>query len=214
MRQLLHTYVRRFAADTSGTTLVELAIVIPTLLLLVLGTIEIGRLGYTAAMAQKATELAVRTAAVRPAVCADVPQTIEPVIVDASEDPPRFGTLCRGNNACAAPATPEAICTLAENNTSADEIWQTIAPLLPPTATRANVQMRYTFDPDLGFLGGPYTPIVTVELVDFEFRFITPLGDLADLATGGPASEIPRAITFPNMSASLPAEDLDQGTGL
>jgi hypothetical protein len=74
--------------------------------------------------------------------------------------------------------------------------------------------MRYTFDPNLGFLGGPYTPIVTVDLVDFDFQFITPLGALANLATGGTDSEIPNAITFPNMSASLPAEDLDQGVGL
>jgi Flp pilus assembly protein TadG len=212
MIAMTHKSLKRFAADTDGATLTELVIVLPTLLLLVLGVVEFGRLGHSEAMAQKATELAARTASVRPAVCEDVPETFEPVTV-TSGTPPRFGTLCRVGNVCATPDVPERTCTLAENNATADEIWQTIAPLLPGTATRANVQLRYTHDDRMGFLGGPYTPIVTAELVGLEFQFITPLGALANLATAGGGSEIANSITFPNMSASLPGEDLGQGAG-
>ena len=213
MKQIIKYRLARFAQDQSGATLVELAILIPTLLLLVMGAIEFGRFGYNEAMAQKATELAARTAAVRPAVCDDVPETFGPV-TDTTGEPPRFGTLCRAGNVCATPGSGEFTCTLAESNASADEIWQTIAPLLPRGLERGNIQMRYTHDDRLGFLGGPYTPIVTAELVQFDFQFITPLGLLANLATFGDDSAIANTIRFPNMSASLPGEDLGQGPGL
>jgi Flp pilus assembly protein TadG len=52
-------------ADDSGTTLVEFAIVLPIFLLLFLGTIDFGRFGAEYMMAQKAMQLAARTAAVR-----------------------------------------------------------------------------------------------------------------------------------------------------
>ena len=213
MKQILKYRLKRFAQDQSGATLVELAIIIPTLLLLVMGIVEFGRFGYAEAMAQKATELATRTAAVRPPVCEGVPETFEPVTFTTG-DPPRFGTLCRAGNVCDVPGTGEFTCTLAENNASADEIWQTISPLLLTGVNRGNIQMRYTHDDRLGFLGGPYTPIVTAELVNLQFQFITPLGLLANLATFGNDSEIANSITFPNMSASMPGEDLGQGPGL
>ena len=56
--------------DESGTTLVELAIVLPVFLLLFLGLIDFGRLGQEYVMAEKAMQLAARTAVVRPAACA------------------------------------------------------------------------------------------------------------------------------------------------
>jgi hypothetical protein len=216
MKRFVHTTLKRFGSDTDGATLTELAIVLPTLLLLVLGALEFGRLGYSEAMAQKATDIAARTASVRPAVCAGVPDEFGP-ITDTSGSPPRFGTMCRMTGVCA--PVPERTCTLSDEGSDTElmtmtktEMWQTIAPLLPGNADRENVQIRYTFDERLGFLGGPYIPIVTAELVGLEFQFVTPLGALASLASGGGDSEISNSITFPNMSASLPAEDLGQGT--
>ena len=217
MKRFAHTTLKRFGSDTDGATLTELAIVLPTLLLLVLGAVEFGRLGYSETLAQKATDIAARTAAVRPAVCVGVPAEFGP-IEDTSLTPPRFGTMCRVTGVCA--PVLERKCWLSDD-LSADtelmtevktEIWQTIAPLLPRDAAPGNVQIRYTFDERLGFLGGPYTPIVTAELVDLRFKFVTPLGVLASLVSTGGDTEIPNSITFPNMSASLPAEDLGHGT--
>ena len=229
-----HKLVSRFADDTQGATLVELAIVIPVLLLLVLGAIEYGRFGYHEIMAQKATDLAVRTAAVRPVICDGTPDTFQ--AIQNTTNPPKFGSLCRAGNACAPVA--DAVCNLASPGTSlsqpfawttaqdransAAEIWATIAPLLPNDATPADVWITYSQDTRLGFLGGPYSPVVTVELgrdIDgngtpdaIPFRFITPLGALAQLATGN-ASQIGANVFFPSMSASMPAEDLGHGTG-
>lgn len=212
MKQTAKYRLQRFVENQQGSTIVEFAIVIPLLLLFVLGAFEFGRLGYSQAMAQKATELAARIATVRPAICPNVPTEVTPAPVSGTEAP-RFGTMCRVGGVCAIPEDAEISCTLDTTNATSDEIWSTIAPLLPGGTERQNVQIRYTHDNRLGFLGGPYTPIVTAELVGLTHQFVTPLGLLAELAGGGD-SEISNAITFPNMSASLPAEDLGQGVGL
>ncbi len=215
--------LRRFARDTDGATLTELAIVVPLLLLLVLGAMEFGRFGFNETLAQKATDLAARTAAVRPSACDGVDGQSLPENFLPPQDlvsPPRFGTLCRidAPNTCA--PVPEVSCNLLEASqagtddarATADEIWRTVSALLPSGATRENLVIRYSFDDELGFLGGPYTPVVTVELENLEFQFISPLGALAALA-GADGEGVANSINFPRMSASLPAEDLGQGIG-
>lgn len=220
MKQTFEHKFNALCHDEEGATLTELAIVIPTLLLLVMGATEFGRFGYNEVLAQKATDVAVRTAAVRPAVCAGVPEAYAP----GTAASPRFGTLCRADTAgaiCAdvpqstmptcSLASPDATSTDAQN--SANEIWATIAPMLPRDATPANVRITYTHDANIGFLGGPYTPIITVELVDIPFQTVTPLGALAAIATAGAGGGVSDTFTFPTMTASLPAEDLGQGLG-
>lgn len=221
MKRSVKIQMKRFIGDSEGATIVELAIIIPVLLLLVLGIFEFGRLGYQETVGHKATDLAARTAAVRPSACDgvsgqfDLPEVYNP----PQNSAPRFGTLCRvptnGGATCAPVATQS--CSLqqgiAANNQTAQEIWRTISPLLPGAATPANVEISYTFDGQLGFLGGPYTPIITAEIVDLRFQFVTPLGALAALAGGTGNSQIANSIPFPSMSASLPAEDLGQGLG-
>ncbi len=225
MKKQFELLLRRFAREDKGALLVELVIIIPLLLLLVFAVIEFGRFGYSETIAQKATDLAVRTAAVRPSACDGVagqgtlPATFQPP-QNPGGTPPRFGTFCRvgtgANPVCATIA--DQACTLdqalASNNASAVEIWNTIAPLVPRNATPANVRIAYTFDSELGFLGGPYTPIVTAEIVNLQFNTVFNLGGLGSLARGGgQASSILTNITFPSMSASMPAEDLGQGLG-
>jgi Flp pilus assembly pilin Flp len=238
-----HMTLKRFAADERGATLTELVIILPVLLLLVLGAVEFGRLGFNQTTAQKATEIAVRTAAVRPAICDGVPDEFEPVTT--SVNPPKYGTMCSVGGVCrpvgfdemppcnlANPGTgtsmPNGRWTVQDRADAADEIWAAIEPLLPNAITREHIWLRYTHDPRLGFLGKPYTPIVTVEIAEnvalsgtgepvierLDHRFITPLGALAELATLGASSGIADSIEFPTMSASLPAEDLGQGTGV
>ena len=67
--------------------------------------------------------------------------------------------------------------------TTGQEIWDRVSALMPPGSSAANIRLRYTFDGRLGFIGGPYSPIVTAELINLEFQFVLPLGPLAALAS-------------------------------
>jgi len=204
-------FLRRFQRNTSGTTLVELAIVMPLLLLLIFGVLEFGRLFWITGVTQKATAIAVRLAAVRPPVCPNVPDVISAVSVSAGGTAPRFGTVCRTGGVCA--DLGEQVCALNLGTATGQEIWGRVAALMPPGSTAANIRLRYSFDERIGFVGGPYSPVVTVELINLEFQFISPLGQLAALAASDAtiAASLPNSISLPSMSASLPGEDLASG---
>lgn len=200
--------LRRLARDERGTTLVELAIVLPLFLLLFFGLIDFGRLGFEYVMTEKATDIATRIAVARPAACPGVPTMNARGPVAVGTAPPRFGTSCNAGGAiCANPGTITCVGSAA-NPTSA-EIWAAISGVMPTGATQANLRFSYAYDPNLGFVGGPYVPMVTVEITNLAFQFATPLGGLAQL-TGNSLSTGP-TITFPPMSVSLPGEDLAQG---
>lgn len=210
VRKALAGRVGRFLREEDGVTLLELAIVIPVFLFLFFGLIDYGRLGSEYVMAEKAMQIAARTAAVRPPACAGVPEVNLRGAVSPGVTPPRFGTSCRsGANVCANPGTIS--CTANITNATAAEVWGKIRNALPTHATAANIRFVYTYSSDLGFLGGPYTPIVTVELQNLDFRFATPLGSLAAFATAGAATGPGPTLAFPPMSVSLPAEDLALG---
>lgn len=197
--------LRQFRRDEDGATLVEFAIVTPILLLLAFGIIDFGRLAMTYVTTQKATEQAVREAVVRTPVCAGLPDLNSR---GTAEGDIRFGASCQiETGACADPG-PIA-CTASASDTGT-EIFASIQPLLPVNAGLENLQFTYAFDPRLGFLGGPYVPRVTVDIVNLEFEFVTPLGALATLATGS-ENDIGASFQFPSMSTSLPAEVLLDG---
>lgn len=204
-------HLRRLRRDEKGTTIVELAFVIPLLLLLFFILLDFGRLTHTWVMAEKATQMAARMAAVRPAICAGVPQTNEP----GAGNTAKFGALCTSAGAvCAAEVAPViAPCSGSIANATASQIFTTISPLLPHSATAANLKFRYSYDANMNFLGGPYVPVVTVELQNLQFDFTSPLLGLARIAgavNAGNAST-PAAISLPSMSVSLPGEDLNLG---
>jgi Flp pilus assembly protein TadG len=200
----------RFAAEEEGVTLLELAIVIPVFLLLFLGLIDFGRMGSEFVQADKAMQIAVRTAALRPPVCTGVPDVNERGTVAQGAVPPTYGTTCKsGASVCINPGI--ITCTATLTNATAAEIWGKIRNLMPADATSANVRYTYAYDANLGFLGGPYTPMITAEIQNLNFRFVTPLGALVGLATAGTRTGPPATVPFPSMSASLPGEDLAQG---
>lgn len=202
---------RRFAADVAGATLVEFSLVLGVFLLLVFGLIDFGRMGYTHVMAQKATQMAARIAVVRPAVCpfpsalGDPPRHVRHA--NATDD---FGTMCRKEPGMIC-ASVSVTCVGSPENATAAEIFDRVAALLPPGATAANLQFRYSSDPNLGFLGGPFTPVVSVELVDMRFDFVSPLGALAAFAGATGAEGLDDGFELRAMSVSLPAEDLAHG---
>ncbi len=201
---------RPLIRDDSGAALVELAIVLPLFLLLLFGLIDFGRLGFETVMAEKAMDRAARIAATRPAACPGVPNFNLRGTVPANTVPPRFGTSCSsGATICANPGA--IVCTGVATNPTVAEIWTGIAPLMPHGATVSNLRFSYTFDRNLGFLGGPYVPVVTVELQNLSFQFVSPLGGLAALAGATGTSNLGAPRPFPSMSVSLPAEDLAQG---
>ena len=214
-----------------GTTMVEFAICISLFLLILFAILDFGRLGYNWVMAEKAMQRAVRIAAVRPPICANVPL----YHTRANPNDPTYsaGTNCRDVPGLCAVVNTQ--CTLAgasgtDGTAAATEIWNSIRVLLPDDATNANVLIRYEYDPRLGFLGGPYVPLLTAELVgtagqtgynDFMFSFVTPLSALA--ATAGYSdsqqlyaddsnTNVGAQIPFPDVSVSLPAEDMNLGS--
>lgn len=198
--------VHSFLADESGGNLVEFALVVTLFLFLLFAIVDFGRIGYAWVGANKATQLAARIAAVRPPACPGVP-TLN--VRGTSGAPLQFGALCRaGTGVCAAPAT--ITCVGSTANPSALEIFNAVRPLVPETAIN-QMTFSYTFDPNLGFLGGPYVPMVTVEFTGVQFRFVSQLGAFVTAMTGQ-ASSLGTAINMPGMSVSLPGEDLALGT--
>jgi len=208
--------------------MVEFAICITLYLLIFFAVLDFGRLAYNWVMAEKAMQRAARIASVRAPICTGVPSTN--LRADITDTTFPSGSVCRASAGLCFAVNP-APCTLSNANAAnpeavqtASEIWRTVRPMLPDNATNANVLIRYEFDPQLGFLGGPYTPLITAELVgesndggtfdDFTFTFVTPLSALA-AATGAQNTDgIPTegaTIPFPAISTTLPAEDLNVG---
>ena len=211
----LHLHIRRFTAESRGTTLVELAFVIPLFLLFVFGLIDFGRLSYHWVAAEKASAIAARIATVRPPACGGVPETYE----RGSNTSIAFGTNCSfTSGTCRAQTTVS--CLGDPNDPTAAEVWSKVSPLLPGDAQISNLRFIYSPDGDssdgvteqIGFLGGPYVPTVTVEVHGLTFKFATPLSGFADLASGASGSTISNDIPIPTMSVSMPGEDLNVGT--
>lgn len=198
--------------NEDGATMIEFAMVLAIFLLIFFGLIDFGRLAFHYVTAEKAMHIAARIAAVRPAACLDVPDLNVRGVLGVEQVPPKFGSLCNANqtvNTCANPGTISCDGDLA--NGTASEIWTRVSGALPNHAKIEHLKFTYTFDENLGFLGGPYVPVVTVELQNLKFEFVTPMGTLASLVTGNTQDGLQGDIEFPSMSVSLPGEDLSMG---
>lgn len=229
MMMKLPNSLERFKNDTSGTTMVEFAMCIALFLLILFAVLDFGRLGYNWVMTEKAMQRAVRIAAVRPPVCSGVPVYHQRDPNDTSAFDP--GARCSAvGGLCLDPNVPP--CRLSEPTTgaalaTANEIWDSISVLLPNGTQRENIMVEYVQTDALGFLGGPFTPVVNVQLVGdtindpYCFEFITPLSNLAGTvasANGNDADNFddtdsctgPR-IPFPAIAVQLPAEDMNVG---
>lgn len=209
LARCLAVRARAFAYNQAGTTIVEFAIVLPIFLLLLFALIDFGRLGFEYVMADKGVQLAARLAIARGPACPGVPTVNARGTVASGAVPPYFGTNCRtAATVCANPGT--ITCVGNVSNATVAEIWTAISPLMPVGSTAANLRFTYAFDGNLGFLGGPYEPMVTVQVASLTFQFVTPLSALAALA-GDPGNTLPGSLPFPPMTVSLPAEDLALG---
>lgn len=204
-----------FLAEESGAAMVEFAIVSAVFFLAWFQLLGFGLFASDNLMAEKATQLAARLAVARPAACTGVPDRI---LTSGISPAPRFGTNCRAAaNTCTAVAT--VTCAGSTTNATANEIWTRIDPMLPSNVVISDLQFTYVFDAKLGYLGGPYTPMVTVDLtmpsIDNTdspalFSLFRVISALAQNAGGGAGFNPPQ---YRVISISLPAEDLNSGTG-
>jgi hypothetical protein len=202
----LRSFLSRFRGE-EGSVMVEFAIVVPLFLFLMFTVIDFARLGYSKVMAEKATQIAVRMSVVNLPACADVPAVTQRGVVGLlSLDIPN-GTSCAARqNLCRAERTVS--CTGSLSNPTVAQIWSRVKPLMPTGAGPQHLLFSYSYDANMNRVGAPYAPLVTVELSDLPFDYISPLGKLADLASGQSGSTLGSSFTFASMSASLPSEDL------
>ncbi|MCK0104205.1 TadE/TadG family type IV pilus assembly protein [Pseudohalocynthiibacter sp. F2068] len=193
--------------DEHGGVMVEFAVVVTVFFFLFFTVVDIGRLAFSVVLAENAAGIAIRTAVVRPPACPGVP---ERHARGTATPTPRFGTSCKAvSGTCEAVAT--ITCQGDAANPTALEIWNRVQNLLPANATIASLQFSYSFDSNLGFLGGPYTPMVSVDLNLPQFQFASPLGTLATAAGAASAGQLGANITYQNFGVSLPGEDLALG---
>jgi Flp pilus assembly protein TadG len=208
IRRTLH----RLRTDERGTTLVELAFCIALFLLIFFALIDFGRMAYNWVTAEKAVQVAARIAAVRPPVCAGVPTNNQ---AGTASTIPNYGTTCSsGSNICRGESLAPFSCSAASGGATAGEIWGSVRDLLPANATPDNLQFTYSYDPRMNFLGGPYVPVVTVELRNLDFFYTSPLLGLARMAgaTVSGSGDTRSPVRMPTLSVSLPGEDLALGT--
>ena len=170
-----------FLTDEDGSTLVEFGIVTAIFLMMIFALIDFGRLGFSYVMAEKATQRAVRVATVSPPVCNGLPDINNRKLFGALGQSVANGTSCNAvAGLCVEPATIRCLGTAS--NPTASAIWDEVRPLLPVNAKISNLRFSYAYDPALASLGARYAPVVTVDLHDLPFDFVTPMGALAGLA--------------------------------
>lgn len=201
-------WIRSFRQEQSGSVLTEFALVLPLFLILLFAVIDFGQIYLRWILAEKATHLAARLAVVRPPICAGVP-----LINERSFFAPRslpFGTSCGAFPGLCAIRGPVTCDGSAAVGDTFDEIIAAVGGFLPNAVQPDNIRLTYSFA-NLGFLGGPYVPLVSVELEgDVEVPFITPLGPLLQAFYGGAGNGLDDP-AMPPMRTTLPAEDLIEG---
>jgi len=206
-RRALHN-LWRYLGDQTGAAMIEFAVVMLLFFLMFFAVIDYGRLGGAVVMNESAAQIAARIAVVRPPACAGVPKTNARGSATTLE---RNGTSCRYDNGsgstCADPGPIS--CTGDAANITANEIWTRVSPILPPGTTIANMSYEYRFDSQMGYLGGPYTPMVTVSITPPNFQFVSPIGAIA--STLGATGTWNNSVPYKTVSASMPAEDLAHG---
>ena len=168
---------RLFRRSTAGSVGAEFALVLPLLLFLIFGIIDVGRAMWTWNKAEKATQ-----AGVRFAVATDVLPTgmaalsFEGVsgitrgqVIPASA----FGRLSCTRTTCTCEVAPCYSLT-AMNSTGFDAMMVRIRANMPEV-TASNVRIVYESS-GLGYAGDPgidISPLVTVKLVNMQFHPVT-----------------------------------------
>ena len=197
----------RLIRNRSAASAAEFALVLPLLLLLLFGIIDVGRFLWAFNQAEKATQMGTRYAVVTAPVLTGLDNSysfaVDGGISQGTAIPTANFTsaACSKSNGsvqCSCVAPTGSFCAATSTNSNAFQaIFQRMKYMYPPIAD-TNVQVIYK-NIGLGFAGNPdgsdVSPLVTVKLTGLTFHPIT-------------CFVFPCSIGMPDFSASLTAEDL------
>ena len=186
------TVLRRLVSNRTAASAVEFAMVLPILLLLLLGVIDVGRLMYVWNMAEKSTQMGVRYAVVTDMVPSNLNNdfTVSHNLVGGNPVPVGVFNFTECNTTNCTP-------NWGYNATAYNAIVARMANFYRGVGTEANNRVVIRYDNvGLGYAGDPSGPdvaaLVTVRLQGITFR---------------PWSMLGYPITLPPFSAALTMED-------
>ena len=196
--------LRRLYRDASGASAAEFALVLPLLILLIFGTIDVGRYAWSLSQAEKATQTGARWAVATDMVASGlysysfatsggIPQG---TTVNATNFP---GVVCQssgGTASCTCAAGGSCSFPLTANNTAFNSLVTRMAQIYPGL-TADNIVVTYSWS-GLGFAGDPngpdVAPLTTVSLRNVNFA------PFSSFIFGG-------QIALPSFAYTLPMED-------
>lgn len=203
------TEKRRFGAEQSGTTMVEMAIAMPLLLTLVLGFVDFGYAYYQWNAGNKAVQAGARLAQISTPIAIGLPLEAK-----TPSDPTQVGSAVPAGTydyVCTASAAGVACCSVGgglckpENASQAsfDAIYDGTSNRAGmydflPMLEKSEVQIEYAAS-GLGYWTRPNGPVptITVSVVGHPFQFYF-LGGLLGFSN----------ITMPSMLSTVTGEDM------
>jgi len=209
--------IRNLMHDERGSNSVELAFVIPALILLTFGIIDFGRAVFDWNAVEKATQIGARETVIRDPVAlpikdyfaCNVPTSADVGLLCA--DPAGgirsecdFGTVVCTSSGCT--RNGAAIASTNVDQATFNAIVAAMQSALPGLTTQ-NVTLTYKSS-KLGFIGKPNGPVAEVTAavsgVPFDFLGLDLLGSLSSVYGGN--------WTVPTLSTTLTSEDLNNNT--
>jgi Flp pilus assembly protein TadG len=185
--------MRRISLDQRGASAAEFGLVLPLLVALLLGMIDVGRYMWTINRAEKAAQMGVRMAVVTDYVSSALNDTYvgkcSPVLAAGDSIP----AGCFAAITCSRTGTTVS-CTSGTANAAAFNQVLTRVKAIYPEVVPEDLDIEYS-DSGVGYAGNPtgpdVAPLVTVRLSGMQFKPIT-LFSLASVAL----PEVHSSLTF------------------